>query len=75
MSLGFRVWVPGTGLRVLKAHRLCVSLNSRLESRKGVRLFGTVWKFGTNLLHNLYQIYHRNGPVSRTFEMRIRNSK
>ena len=38
------------------------------------RVFGYSRQFGNSrhiYCRNLYQIYHRNGPVSRTFEMRI----
>ena len=37
-------------------------------------VLGNSGQFGNSgLIHytTLYQIYHRNGPVSRTFEMRI----
>ena len=38
------------------------------------RVFGYSRQFGNSRhIHytNLYQIHHRNGPVSKTFEMRI----
>ena len=46
-------------------------LNHMYQERTGVALKRTVAELRTVDHTNLYHIYHRNGPVSRTFELRV----
>ena len=62
------VVLPGLDVRLLLLRLL----------RPGIRLEGSVLGYSGHFVDsghidysNLYQIYRRNGPVSRTFEMRI----